>query len=1102
MTTDELRGEIARITKEDKIFSINKLAMAAGISRAHLSNFVRGTRELGTDTRADVETALKRMGVTHGDVFSAKKHYTQCLTDLVHGFDLRVLLSGTRAEELGYIGVERFFVQPDYRALEKTEMGKEEFFTGGIDALPRKKPVLHILGSAGSGKTTAIRYQILQMSKQERGPLPILLPLNALNRYLPTPPAVFAVPSEVGTRGGITQPQIENLFEAICAWTKATFQHDFRTLFEETLASGRAFIMLDGFDEVHTANRDTAIILINQFIRNHIDTGSKNGNRILITQRGYPPFSPNLIFENSALFEMVEFNQEQIKQLVDKWISVFGDSITHDPALIGLSEIVNLDSFIEKLRNGVESQPSGPSLRIMDLLQQGLKQAPARERNGGAKVPLDGVELIKALNHIIKRRDFYRPADFTGIELSEETKTYLSRTPNDLSDKEVQRFNRLLLEDAYKDELRRSRIRRPLSNVSLFKEAMLRPPLDKLTANPFFLTLLTAIFLSRGIEEVFVQPAKAAVLNSYYRAILGIWNNVRSLDGFPTPARDRFPRGLSQFLLSNLAWEMIGRGGNIGKTSLSLYKTIETFAGSYAQYNYGAKPPLPNNPRSTNAAAFRGISNEEAPAFHDISREEATAFRDISKDAGIITSESPGEDCFLHKIVRDWFLSAYMRNRPGLLHKFLEPYLLEPSPDSVEWKDPLALTLSATGVVDENTEELWGKVQFSLESYPLGNERLNLVLPLGLDLCLQLVEDGGAYPGLERVILIQLRRFFETTEYAVLTDSLQPRIIKLLPRAEWWERDIPRDPIKLGKWLEDIAGLDDRGWATEVDKVWRYQTEISCFDLLLRAVDERLVKGEKHEKLYRRLTFGLRFAKGDPRQKVERLYYIAKRGDLNPVICSMALYSLKNIYYHLRKEGTEPSLLEKIKGILREVNGVEHQRMKIDEIDASTVKGFVEHLIPCHIEFLVEQANSKILEEFKTKSGLPEEKIIDDLVGILNCSETQRWQGDLHRARAIAIVLLVSIFENNLFGKSYENLYPGHLKHTHPRAGSDEEVFHALLNAVEVNDEKKQHENVDACQVYDFAAWGLRRIFIKSSDLSSLPLPPRGDSLDVGNIDI
>lgn len=1098
MTTDELRGEISRIAKEEKIFSINKLAKAAGISRAHLSNFVRGTRELGTETREDVENALKRMAVAHGDVFSARKHYTQCLTDLVHGFDLRVLLSGTRAEELGYIGVDKFFVQHIYRALEKTEMGTEEFFAGGIDELPQKRRVFHILGSAGSGKTTAIRYQILKLSGQERGPLPILLPLNALNRYLPAPQSAFTAPREVGSRGGISQPQIENLFEAICAWTKATFQHDFRTLFEETLESGQAFIMLDGFDEVHTANRDTAIRLINQFIRNHIDTGGKNKNRILITQRGYHPFSSNYMFENSALFEMVEFNQEQIELLVDKWLSVFGDSITHDPALISSSDIVNPDSFIAKLTNGVGSQSSGPNPRILELLHKGLKQAPGREKNGNATGQPNGAELVEGLNHIIRRRDFYRPADFAEVELSEETKIYLSRTLDDLSDKEVQRFNRLLLEDACKEELSRSRIRRPLSNVTLFKEALLRPPLDKLTTNPFFLTLLTAIFLSRGIEEVFVQPAKAAVLSSYYRAILGVWNNVRSLDGFPTPARDRFPRGLSQFLLSNLAWEMIERGDNIAKTSISLYTSLETFTTSYAQYNYGSTLSTEDglttqdDPSNTNSAAFR-----------EIAKEEATAFRDISKDAGIIAFDSSGEDRFLHKILRDWFLSSYMRTHPGRLQEYLKPYLLAPSPERVEWKDPLALTLSAIGVVDENTEELSEKVHLSLGSYPLGNEHLNLVLPLGLELCLQLVEDGGAHPGLERVILVKLRRFFETTEYAVLTDSLQPRIIKLLPRAEWWEREIPRDLIKLAKWLENIAGVDDDRWAAEVDKIWRYQTDIDCFDLLLSAVDDRLRKGEKHEKLYRRLTFGLRFAKGDPRLKVGRLYHIAKRKDLNPVICSMALYSLKNIYYRLSKEeGTEPSLLEKIKGILREVNGVEHQQTRIDDMSASTVRGFVENLIPCHIEFLVEQANSKILEEFKTKSGLPEEKIIEDLVGILNGRETQHWQSNLHRARAIAIVLLVSIFENNLFGKSYENLYPEHWKDKYAQAGSDEEVLRALLKAVEVDDEKKQHENVDACQVYDFAAWGLRRIFIKSSDLSSLPLPPRGDSLDAGNLDI
>jgi len=526
-----------------------------------------------------------------------------------------------------------------------------------------------------------------------------------------------------------------------------------------------------------------------------------------------------------------------------------------------------------------------------------------------------------------------------------------------------------------------------------------------------------------------------------------------------------------------LAWEMIDHGKNIKSTSIPFHKGVDVIARIYEQYNFGPSPPIADDPRI---------------------KEEAQAFCNISKDAGILSQDQVGDVTFFHEIVRNWFLTGQMRSRPALLQEHLKAHTLAPSPARVEWKAPIALALSGMGSVDENMEGLAANVLFALDSSPLASDRLNEVLPLGLELCLELIENGGSYPGLELVILKKLRDFFECTEYAVLTDALQPRIIRLLSRTEWGPA-IPRDTTSLASWLQEIEADDNDKWIAQVDRVWRYQTEIDCFDMLFTAVDERLRDSEKHEKLYRRLVFGLRFAICDAQLKVDRLYDVIKRLELNPVIRSMALYALKNIEHHLRGDGGAKDVLEKIRDILREANGRERQQIKVGEINATTVKGLVEALSPYHIEILVDQAKTRMLEDFRANAQLSGEKIIGDLVQILDGNGSPR-SDEHNRKRVIAIILLVSIFENEIFDKSYEDLYPARFMTDYARAGTNENVLKALLNAAEVTEEK-QHENVDACQVYDFAAWAIRRIFIHASDLSSLPLPPPGD-LDASNIDV
>jgi hypothetical protein len=56
----------------------------------------------------------------------------------------------------------------------------------------------------------------------------------------------------------------------------------------------------------------------------------------------------------------------------------------------------------------------------------------------------------------LARRDFYRDSYFAGIDFREETKSFLALNPTSMSDVEVKRLNRLLLEDSYPQMISKS----------------------------------------------------------------------------------------------------------------------------------------------------------------------------------------------------------------------------------------------------------------------------------------------------------------------------------------------------------------------------------------------------------------------------------------------------------------------------------------------------------------------------------------------------------------------------------------------------------------------------------------------------------------------
>ena len=122
------------------------------------------------------------------------------------------------------------------------------------------------------------------------------------------------------------------------------------------------------------------------------------------------------------------------------------------------ADVLDWGGFCRALRDAGKQTDPSPARRIWRLLKPGgllgfTKKNPQKliERLAGGETaePEARAEVLAAVNQVVKRADLYRAEDFKGIELTDEAKAYIERDRKDLSDKEVQRLNRLLLEATF-----------------------------------------------------------------------------------------------------------------------------------------------------------------------------------------------------------------------------------------------------------------------------------------------------------------------------------------------------------------------------------------------------------------------------------------------------------------------------------------------------------------------------------------------------------------------------------------------------------------------------------------------------------------------------
>ena len=110
------------------------------------------------------------------------------------------------------------------------------------------------------------------------------------------------------------------------------------------------------------------------------------------------------------------------------------------------NDVEDWPALCERLVQDGKGQRPSPGRRIWQLLEPEARAAMAE--------PEPDTDSVRgALNEVLKQSDFYQEESFARLELSGEARTLLSRKRANLSDREVEQLNRLLLEASYPDDL-------------------------------------------------------------------------------------------------------------------------------------------------------------------------------------------------------------------------------------------------------------------------------------------------------------------------------------------------------------------------------------------------------------------------------------------------------------------------------------------------------------------------------------------------------------------------------------------------------------------------------------------------------------------------
>lgn len=170
-----------------------------------------------------------------------------------------------------------------------------------VDSILGEQSRVVILGDPGSGKTTLLKNFALQLSKREKAPIPILIPLNAY--------------AEVLNRADKNLQQF--LVEYFSGITQGI--SNLEPLFNVMFEQGQVVVLLDGLDECDPKIRSRLVSKIEAFANESI----QKGNKFVVTSRLVGYRQTALDPQKWDLYTLVDFGQQEIERFILHWFLEF-----------------------------------------------------------------------------------------------------------------------------------------------------------------------------------------------------------------------------------------------------------------------------------------------------------------------------------------------------------------------------------------------------------------------------------------------------------------------------------------------------------------------------------------------------------------------------------------------------------------------------------------------------------------------------------------------------------------------------------------------------------------------------------------------------------
>jgi HEAT repeat protein len=154
--------------------------------------------------------------------------------------------------------------------------------------------------------------------------------------------------------------------------------------------------------------------------------------------------------------------EDKDKEIRKKAVTALGEIKNGDFSLFRESDILDWPGFCSELILDQKQISPNPGKRIWNILHPEIRFI---IENWIADTELSEDFIITALNKVLETRDFYQEQDYSNIDLPEEIQELLSCDQSDLSTKDIQRLNRLLIEATYPDKIAKLQIKRVIESL-------------------------------------------------------------------------------------------------------------------------------------------------------------------------------------------------------------------------------------------------------------------------------------------------------------------------------------------------------------------------------------------------------------------------------------------------------------------------------------------------------------------------------------------------------------------------------------------------------------------------------------------------------------